>query len=67
MAQMKMIARIVSDHRRQTKPGPSNRRRRRELRQRIGVKDIEGRIHSRTFKIKDLWLNLIILMSRKMV
>ena len=67
MAQMKMIARIVSDQRRQTKPGPSNRRRRREPRQRIGVKDIEGRIHSRTFKIKDLWLNLIILISRKMV
>ena len=67
MAQMKMIARIVSDQRRQTKPGPSNRRRKREPRQRIGVKDIEGRIHSRTFKIKDLWLNLIILMSRKMV
>ena len=67
MAQMKMIARLVSDQRRQTKPGPSNRRRRRQPRQRIGVKDIEGRIHSRTFKIKDLWLNLIILMSRKMV
>ena len=67
MAQMKMIARIVSDQRRQTKPGPSNRRRRRQARQRIGVKNIEGRIHSRTFKIKDLWLNLIILMSRKMV
>ena len=55
MARMKMIARILSDQRRQTaraaaaKPGPSNQRRRRQPRQRIGVKNIEGGIRSRTF------------------
>ena len=36
------------------KPGPSNQRRRRQRRQRIGVKNIEVRIRSRTFKIKRL-------------
>ena len=46
---MKMIARILSDQRRQTaraaaaKPGPSNQRRRRQPRQRIGVKNIPSR------------------------
>ena len=58
MAQMKMIARIVSDKRHHVaratamKQGLSNQRRRRQPRQRIGVKNIEGRICSRTFKIK---------------
>ena len=58
MAQMKMIARIVSDMRHYVaratamKQGLSNQRRRRQPRQRIGVKNIEGRICSRTFKIK---------------
>ena len=57
---MKMIARIVSYQRRQVaraaaaKPGPSNQRRRRQSKQRIGVKNIEGKVHSRTFKIKRL-------------
>ena len=61
MARTKMIARIVADRRRQAakvgaanKPGPSNQRRRRHRRQRIGVKNIEGRIHGRSFKIKRL-------------
>ena len=57
-----MIARIVADLRRQAaraaaaanKPGPSNQRRRRQRRQRIGVKNIEGRIHGRSFKIKKI-------------
>ena len=57
---MKMMARIASDQRRQVvgaaaaKPGPSNQRGRRNPRQRIGVKNIEGRIRSRTFQIKRL-------------
>ena len=60
MVRTKMMARIVSDQRRQVaravaaKPGPSNQRRRRQPRQRIDVKNIEGRIRSRTFKIKRL-------------
>ena len=57
-----MIARIVADQWRQAarpvaavnKPGPSNQRRRRQPRQRIGVKNIEGRIRGRSFKIKRL-------------
>ena len=57
-----MIARIVAYQRRQAasaaaaanKPGPSNQRRRRQPRQRIGVKNIEGRIRGRSFKIKRL-------------
>ena len=46
---MKIIARILSDQRRQTaraaaaKSGPSNQRRRRHPRQRIGVKNIPSR------------------------
>ena len=54
MARTNIIARIVSDQRRQTaraaaaKPGPSNQRRRRQPRQRIVVKNIEGRIRSRS-------------------
>ena len=57
---MKMIARIVSYQRRQVaraaaaKPRPSNQRRRRQPKQRIGVKNIEGKVHSRTFKINRL-------------
>ena len=55
-----MIARIVSEQRPQAataaavKPGPSNQRRIRQPKQRIGigVKNIEGRICSRTFKMK---------------
>ena len=62
MAQMKMIARIVAEQICQAaraaavvnKPGPSNQRRRRQPRQRIGVKNIEGRIRGRSFKIKRL-------------
>ena len=56
MARTKKIARTVSDQRFQVataaavKPGPSNQRRRRQPRQRIGVKNIEGRIRSRTLK-----------------
>ena len=53
-----MIARIVADQRCQAaraavgnKPGPSHQRRRRQPRQRIGVKNIEGRIRG---KIKRL-------------
>ena len=54
--------RIVADQRCQApraaaaanKPGPSNQRRRRQPRQRIGVKNIEGRIRGRSFKIKRL-------------
>ena len=57
-----MIARIVADQRRQAaraaaaanKPGPSNQKRRRQPRQRIGVKNIEERICGRSFKIKRL-------------
>ena len=53
-----MIERIVADQRCQAaaanKPGPSNQRRRRQPRQRIGVKNIEGRIRGRSFKIKRL-------------
>ena len=55
------MARIVADKRCQAakaaaanKPGPSNQRRRRQPRQRIGVKNIEGRIRGRSFKIKRL-------------
>ena len=62
MAQTKVIARIVADQRCQavrgaaaaSKEGPSNQRRRRQPRQRIRVKNIEGRICSRSFKIKRL-------------
>ena len=73
MVRMKMIARIASDQRRQVaraaaaKPGPSNQRRRRQPRQRIGVKNIEGRIRSRTFKIKRLIAQPKILIPRKTV
>ena len=57
-----MIARIVADQRRQAaraaaaanKPGPSNQKRRRQPRQRIGVKNIGERICGRSFKIKRL-------------
>ena len=57
-----MIARIVADQKRQTprvaavanKPGPSNQRTRRQPRQRIGVKNIEGRNRGRSFKMKRL-------------
>ena len=59
MARTKMIAKIIADQRRQAarataanKPGPSNQRRRTQPRQRIGVKNIEGRIRCRSFKIK---------------
>ena len=59
---MKMIARIVADQRRQAaraaaaanKPGPSNQKRRRQPRQRIGFKNIGERICGRSFKIKSL-------------
>ena len=62
MAQTKMIARIVADQKRQTaraaavanKPGQSNQRKRRQPRQRIGVKNIEGRNRGISFKIKRL-------------
>ena len=61
MARTKMIARIVADRRRQAaraaaanKPGQSNQRRRRQQRQRIGIKNIEGRIRGTSFKIKRL-------------
>ena len=63
MARTKMIARIVADQRCQAaraaaaaanKPGPSNQRRRRQPRQRIGVKNVEERIRGRSFKIKRL-------------
>ena len=62
MAQTKVIARIVADQRCQavrgaaaaSKEGPSNQRRRRQPRQRIRVKNIEGRICGRSFKIKRL-------------
>ena len=62
MTQTKMIVKIVADQRRQAartavavnKPGPSNQRRRRQPRQRIGVKNIERRIRGRSFKIKRL-------------
>ena len=62
MARTKMIARIIADQRRQAaraataanKPGPSNQRRRRQPRHRIGVKNIEGRIRGRSFKIRRL-------------
>ena len=55
-----MMARIVAEQICQAaraeavanKPGPSNQRRRRQPRQRIGVKNIEGRIRVRSFKIK---------------
>ena len=59
-----MIARIVADQRRQAarsaaaaaanKPGPSNQRRGRLQRKRIRVKNIEGKICGRSFKIKRL-------------
>ena len=62
MARTKMIARIVVDQRCQAaktaaaanKPRSSNERRRRQPRQRIRVKNIEGRIRGRSFKIKRL-------------
>ena len=50
--------RIVSDQRAAAaaaaKPGLSNQRRRTQPRQRIGVRNIEGRIRSRPFKIQRL-------------
>ena len=52
-----MIVRIVSDQRAAAaaaKPGLSNQRRRTQPRQRIGVRNIEGRIRSRPFKIQRL-------------
>ena len=63
MPRTRIIARIVADQRCQAakaaaaaanKPGPSNQSRRIRPRQRIGVKNIEGRIHCRSFKIKRL-------------
>ena len=63
MAQTKIIVRIVADQGRQAartaaaaanKSGPSNQRRRRQPRQRIGLKNIEGGICGRRFKIKRL-------------
>ena len=60
---MKIITRIVGDQRCQApraaaaaanRPGPSNQRGRRQPRQRIGIKNIEGRIRGRSFKIKRL-------------
>ena len=62
MARTKMILRIVADQRRQAarvgaaanKSGPSNQRRRKQSRQRIGVKNIEGRIRGRISKVKRL-------------
>ena len=57
-----MIAKIVADQRRQAerataaadKPEPSNQRRKRQPRQRIGVKNIQRRIRGRSFKVKRL-------------
>ena len=57
-----MMTRIVADQRHQAaslaaaanKSGPSNQRRKRRPRPRIGVKNIEGTIRSRSFKIKRL-------------
>ena len=66
-----MIARRVSGKRRQVaraaaaRPGPSNQRRRRQPRHRIGIKSTERRIRSRTFKTKRFIANLKILMSRQ--
>ena len=65
MAQTKIIVRIVADQRRQAartaaaaaagnKSGPFNQRRGRQPRQRIGLKNIEGGICGRSFKIKRL-------------
>ena len=63
MAQTKIIVRIVADQRRQAartaaaaanKSGSSNQRRRRQPRQRIVLKNIEGGICGRRFKIKRL-------------
>ena len=63
MARTKVIARIVADLTHQAaraaaaaanKPGPSTQRRRRQPRQRIGVKNVEERIRGRSFKIKRL-------------
>ena len=62
MARIKMIVRIVAEQRCQAlreaaaanKPEPSNQRRRRQTRQGIEVKNIEGRIRGRSFKIKRL-------------
>ena len=62
MARIKMIVRIVAEQRCQAlreaaaanKPEPSNQRRRRQTRQWIEVKNIEGRIRGRSFKIKRL-------------
>ena len=53
---MKMMARIASDQRRQVaraaaaKPGPSNQRRRRHPRQRIGVKKLKEEFAAELFK-----------------
>ena len=55
-----MIARIVSNQRRQVvraasaKPEPSNPKRRRQPKQKVGVKNIEEIIRSRAFKTKRL-------------
>ena len=66
MAQTKIIVRIVADQRRQAartaaaaaaagnKSGPSSQRRGGQPRQRIGLKNIEGGICGRSFKIKRL-------------
>ena len=63
MARTKMIARIVQDQRRQAARARARAKlesavrspgQRRILRQRIRVKNIEGRIRNRTFKIKKL-------------
>ena len=65
MTQTKIIVRIVADQRRQAartaaaaaaanKSGPSNQRRGRQPRQRTGLKNIEGGICGRSFKIKRL-------------
>ena len=77
-----MIARIVTDQRRKAvraaaaanKPELSNQRTRRQARQRIGVKNIEGRIRGRSFKIKkgssstkEYWCQKNGIVVRKMV
>ena len=58
IARRKTIERIVADQRCQAAaantPGPSNQRRRRQPRQRFGLKRIEGTIHGGSFKIKRL-------------
>ena len=57
MAQTKMLMRILSDQIHLAAVGRATAapvRRKRQPRQRIGVKNIEERIRSRTFKIKRL-------------